>query len=216
MAAMVRSLVTLVIGFGVAQAAAQSPVDCQQILSGTAPFQLDFSDGTISQISRQSDGHTVVLNGRKGSREAFSRQLLRSGYLVRLETKDSTITLNHDVDFLQNPYAEKRSFVGRATRTETKDGVTRPIPALNADYQFVGSDQKIVGACLVKTVVFAATMPGRCGDKPMPPVIHHLSVELRTAISSSGHYCRNGEYVSFDREAEAVQTSITPLALQGR
>lgn len=216
MVAIVRSLSAAIASICAAQAAAQSPVDCQQVLAGTAPFQLEFSDGTISQISRQSDGHTVVLNARKGSAEAFNRQLLRGGYLLRLETGNSTIALNPDADLSRNPYAEKRSFIARATRSETKDNVTKSIPALESTYRFIGTDEKTVGSCVVKTVVFAATLPGRCGDKDMPPMLHHHSIDLRTTIASSGQYCRNGEYASFGREAVAIQTSFTPLAFPGR
>lgn len=215
-AAIVPALSTVAICLGVAQVAAQSPVDCQQILSGTVPFQIEFSDGSISQISRQSDGQTIVLNARKGSTEAFNRQSFRNGYFLRLETKDSTITLNPDVDFSRNLYSERRDFTASATRSETKNNVTKPIDSLVSHYKFLRDDEKIVGACLLKTVVFAAASPGRCGDKDMPTVVHHYSLELRTTLSSSGQFCRNGEYASFSREAVSIQTGFSPLTFQGR
>jgi hypothetical protein len=208
----VRLLALAALGLATAEAAAQSPADCSQILSETPPFEIEFSDGGLAQISRRPGGETVVLIGRKGAAEALSRQWFKNGYLVRLETKGSTVAIDHEGDLSRNPYEARRSFVAKATRHETRSGVTRSADPETSNYQFLGDDRKVVGACPVDTMVFEATQAGRCGDKAMPQVVHHYSLELRTSVSSSGQFCRNGEYAPFSRKAVAIRLSFAPFA----
>jgi len=191
-------------------------VDCQQVLFTTVPFQIEYSDGAIAQVTRLADGHMVVLNGRKTSADAANRQLFRSGYFLQNETSDSTITAKFDVDLSRNPYEARRDFFAAPTRSQTKGGVTTTIETTSATYRYVRDDQKIIGTCLLKTVVFEATLAGRCGDRDMPTVLHHHSLELRTTIASSGQFCRNGEYATFSRDAVSLQTTFQPLIFRGR